>query len=206
MFLRTAFAIPLLAAALAATSAATAAPSLDDGARILADESGAKLRRYSTRDFGRERYDRARSVLVADQDRAADVVKRVRARLPAGLVAFVGTQVSLAENAPRGVEVVVAAAANPLDIVRIAATDGVNRGLDTEDIVAVLKKWHERYGIDIHAAQTDTIQLRLRSQPDDVAAFANEVRAFAPDSLEGMESVEAFVAEIARGEVFLFWD
>ena len=56
--------------------------SLADAARVLKAESGADLRRYSTRDFGRERFTGARSVIV-DEERARDLLKAVRARLPA---------------------------------------------------------------------------------------------------------------------------
>jgi hypothetical protein len=103
---------------------------------------------------------------------------------------------------------VVAGANNQFDILRIAASDAVNYGKDTEDLVRILRSWDERFGIDIYAAQSDTIQLKLKSVPKDMKAFANEVYEFCPDIVDqGVGDVEKLAAEIAATKtVFLWWD
>src|SRR5688572_3579514 len=162
-----AFAALLVGAVLVASaSPARAAASLREAERILEQETGQEARRYSTRDFGRERYPGARSVIVEDA-RAAELLAAVRAKLPSGLVAFLGTQATLDDGSRATVELVVGHGASQFDILRIAATDGINHGKETEDLIAVLQDWDRRFGIDIHAALTDTIQVTLKSKPAD---------------------------------------
>ena len=68
----------------------------------------------------------------------------------------------LASSLPaEGVEVVVGPGKRQFDILRIAASDAANYDMETEDLIKVLEKWDRLYGIDIVAAETDTIQLTL---------------------------------------------
>jgi hypothetical protein len=105
-----------------------------EAAAVLSQASHAVVRSYSTRDFGRECYTGAISVQVPE--RHAD---------PPGV----------------GVEVVIGPGSTQFDILRIAASDAVNYDKQTEDLVRVLQDWDRRFGIDIFAAETDTVQLKL---------------------------------------------
>ncbi len=189
---------------------ANAAPRtdpLDVAAQALTVDGGDVVRPYSTRDFGRARYDRARSMLV-DEARALDLLKQMRAKLATGYVAFIGTNSSLADPPVTGVEIVVAPAQDQFDILRIAASDAVNFGMQTEDLIRVLSGWNTRFGIDIYGAATDAIQLRLQSRPADLQAFAREVYAFCPDIVDQADgSIETLVQEIETTQtLFLWWD
>ena len=180
---------------------------LSSAVAILEKEAGQKSRTFSTRDFGRDRFNGPHSVLVSD-DRAEPLLWKIRRQTPPGIVAFIGTQRSLAEPPVEGTELVIAAAKSQFDILRIAASDAVNYGKETEDLVRILQSWDERYGIDIYAAQTDRIQLKLKSLPKDMKAFANEVYEFCPDIVDqGVGDVEKLAAEIAATKtIYLWWD
>jgi hypothetical protein len=191
---------------LAVTSSFAADP-LSSAVAVLEREAGQKSRPFSTRDFGRDNFKGPHSVLVPDE-KAEALLWKIRRQTPPGVVAFIGTQRSLAEPRVEGTELVVADAKSQFDILRIAASDAVNYGKDTEDLVRALQSWDERYGIDIYAAQTDTIQLKLKSVPKDMKAFANEVYELCPDIVDqGVGDVEKLAAEIvATKAVYLWWD
>jgi hypothetical protein len=208
--------------AVLAVGSAAAKPitDLDAAGSLLAKQSGQPLRLYSTRDFGRDKFPDARSVLVSPK-LAQPLVQRMRAQLGPGLVVFVGNSMELVSLPPsdsgskpgdflsaHGIEVVVGKGTSQFDIVRIAATDAINYGMGTEDLVTKLRQWDAAYGIDIYMADSDTIQLRLKTLPSDIHAFAREVYAFCPDIVDqGVGSMEALEQAIRESrELFLWWD
>jgi hypothetical protein len=164
-------------------------------------------RAYSTRDFGRENHAGARSVLVNGGE-ADQLLARVRRELETGLVAFIGTEQSHAEPPPNGVEVVVGPGKSQFDILRIAASDAMNFGMETEDLIRVLQSWDAAYGIDIVRAQTDRVALHLKSMPIDMRKFAADVYEFCPDIVDqGTGDIDGLQMEITRTrDVFLWWD
>lgn len=198
----------LIASALCAFPSLAQPPALmETGARILAETTGASVRPYSTRDFGRERYSNGRSVLV-DERSAEGFLLQVRRKIPRGMVAFVGVTNNLSKLKPAGVELVVALGTSQFDILRAAATNGINYGLATEDIVKELQSWDKECGIDIWQAETDVVQLRLKTQPKDLKSFARRVYKFCPDIVEqGVGNPDELAKLIAKEKaVFLWWD
>jgi hypothetical protein len=176
--------------------------------QLLAKASDAKLRDYSTTDFGRERVEGMCSVVVPE-DEARDVVMQVRRSLPKGFIVFAGTQRWLGDERHEGrSEVVVAEGQDQFDILRRAKSDACNFGKETEDLITELKTWDAELGIEIWHAETDTIELTLRSQPDDVVAFAKRVYAFCPDIVDqgdgDLDNLAAIIAETKA--VYLWWD
>jgi hypothetical protein len=180
---------------------------LDEAGACLAELSGQQLRPYSTRDFGREQFSGARSVLVS-LPRAEALLVNIRSRLGSGLVAFIGTQRSLTKPKARGVELVVGPGANQFDILRIAASDAVNFDMETEDLIAKIQSWDASFGVDIFQAETDTIQLKLKSIPTQLDAFAQDVYEFCPDIVDqGVGYVHKLAEQIRdSGKLLLWWD
>ncbi|HEY9101078.1 MAG TPA: DUF4253 domain-containing protein [Chitinimonas sp.] len=175
------------------------------GAQLLAAVSGGVVRPYATRDYGRGRYEGACSVLLPPE-RLMAALRAMRVRLPDGLLAFVGTSHSLARPAPEGVELVVAAADEQFDILRIAATVAARPLRTTEQLIAQLRVWDAAYGIDIWQAETDTVQLQLRTLPRNLAGFAQEVRMVCPATVEqGTGSVAALAAAIRQTRALNLW-
>lgn len=179
----------------------------DPAEQVLAEATGQPVRPFSTREFGRERYDGARSVLV-DPEQAEPLLADIRARLPAGYVAFIGTIHSLADPPAQGTELVVAPGSNQFEILRVAASDAVNYGLSTSDLVDELQAWDRELGIDIYQASTDSITLRLKKVPDPLPEFAARVYRFCPDIVDqGLGDIEALQEQIRQEQMLdLWWD
>ena len=180
---------------------------LDEAVALLGELSGSSVRPYSTRDFGRDRFLDARSVIVPSGTASA-FVERFRTALPDGLVSFVGTSRWLGDEKHSGVEVVLARGTNQFDIVRVAASDAANYDMETEDLIRTLQRFDSTVGIDIFQAETDTVAFRLRSMPTDLAGFAHEVYEFCPDSVDqGFGTENALAKAIQKkGLVSLWWD
>jgi hypothetical protein len=183
------------------------AQNLTQASQLLREATGAQVRNYSTRDFGRERYNGAVSALVP-ADKAETLLRVVRKRLPTGLVAYVGTTNSLASPPAQGVEIIVGPGGDTLDILEIARTDAVNHGMDTKQVRDKLAQWHKNYGIDIWQAETDTVQLKFKRLPKDLPAFAREVYAFCPDIVDQGLGTTAALEQAIRQEsgLLLWWD
>jgi hypothetical protein len=181
--------------------------ALEEAARLLGRQTGRPVRPYSTRDFGRDRFAGARSVVVPE-GKAEGALAAIRERLGKGLVAFIGTTHSLAARADAGSEIVVGPGRSQFDIVRIAASDAVNYDMVTEDLIKRLEAWDKAYGIDIFRAESDTIDLRLLTLPKDLRKFVEEVYDFCPDIVDqGTGTVEALKEDVEKTRtVFLWWD
>ena len=172
------------------------------------------LRGYSTRDFGREKHPACVSVLIGGgaplvEESAITKLKQVRAALPAGTVAWLGTTRWLgAEKNPGLVELAIGEGSSQLDALRHAASDAANYSLGTEDLVKRLARYHERYRIEVLHAETDTIEFDVCGEVDDWAAFAADLYEFCPDIVDqGVGSVEALhEVLIDTGRVYLWWD
>ncbi|WP_013627101.1 DUF4253 domain-containing protein [Rubinisphaera brasiliensis] len=181
--------------------------TLDAAAQRLAEMSGASIRDYSTYDFGRNRDQNAKSV-VASHDRSPQLVAEMREHLGQNLICFVGTTRWLGDEEHDGDEIVVANGNSQFDILRIARSDAINYGMETDDLIKKLRVYDDEFGIDIFHAETDTIEFAFQKMPEDLAAFCKDLYEFCPDIVDqGTGTVELLEKEIReREQVFLWWD
>lgn len=70
------------------------------------------------------------------------------------------------------------------DPLREHGTNGVNVGLGTAEVIAKLRAWDERYGIRISDVAGDRLVVDFDELPDDLRAFAREIYAFCPDTID----------------------
>ncbi len=95
------------------------------------------------------------------------------------------------------------------DILRVMRTCDVNGDRTTDDVIAKLKEWEQRYPFNIRGAGFDWLEATFRKLPADMAAFAQEVNSFCPDvhGQGNWESLDEFVRSMkqARG-FYLWWD
>ena len=179
--------------------------TLDEVSKCLSRVTGVPVREFSTYGFGRERNLNARSVIVPQAD-SRNLLKAVRHELDRKAAAFIGTTRWLGcEKHPGAVELAAGEANSQLDALRIAQSDAVNYGLETEDLIRKLTDYDRDYGIDIFHAETDTIGFSLDELPRHMPAFCKDLYEFCPDIVDqGVGTVEALEKEIRRTrEVFL---
>lgn len=97
---------------------------------------------------------------------------------------------------------------NIYDILRFMGTNGINYNHETEDIIKKLKEWEEAYGIEIISAGFDFVEIELNDYPKDINAFAKEVYAFCPDTVEQgggtLEALEEYIENTLK--VYMWWD
>jgi len=181
--------------------------TLESAAKRLAQLSGKPIRLFATRDFGREHYTSARSVVVQSA-KAVPLVYQLRSELEHGLLVFVGCTRSLAAGAKSGSEVVVATGESQMEILRVAKSDAVNYGMETEDLILKLQEYDQRYGIDIFHAETDTVEFSFKQVPQDLNRFCDDLYEFCPDIVDqGVGSVDKLAAQIVKQKsVYLWWD
>jgi len=95
-----------------------------------------------------------------------------------------------------------------IDILKYRRTDGINHGLESNDIIAKLKDWQSEYGIKIIGCSRDWVHVEFDKLPSDLEAFAEEVYKFCPDSVDqGVGSIEELKKFIFQmNGVWLWWD
>jgi len=98
--------------------------------------------------------------------------------------------------------------ADDLGYLAIVRTDGINRDVTHEQVIARYKAWNAKYGLVLVGAGQDWLEAKFRTPPGDWNAFAEEVAKFCPDVVEqGTGSVEGLAKEMAASNsVYLWWD
>ena len=186
----------------------------DDVRRVLSPFG--EVRAFSHVDFGRERVPGALSVVIPGgdamvSDEAIATLRTVRAQLPGGTVALLGTSRWLGDdaNALDGmVELFVVEGKDPFDAVSHSKVDAINFGLETEAVVARLRKLDADYGLDLVRAETDTVEGFITGKNIDWERLAEELNEFCPDVVDqGVGDVGSLVDALKEdGRVYLWWD
>ncbi|MBJ7514723.1 MAG: DUF4253 domain-containing protein [Stenotrophomonas sp.] len=185
----------------------TTTPTQGAPQALLAAVTKSNVRDYWTNDFGRKKRSGGYSVIVPLES-AEKLLESIRAQVPSGYVAFIGTTNNLDDPKIKGAELVMAPGQDQFDIVRLAATDAVNYDKTTDQIIEELRRWDSQFGIDIWQAETDTVQLKLKSIPVDLPEFAQGLYEFCPDIVDqGVGDIESLQAAVKQeGAIFLWWD
>jgi hypothetical protein len=189
-----------------------------DGARAwtFADEiaalAGGELVDFSTIDFGRERKIGARTLLLDSKgvqggERGMALVCLLRSiGLPPGVQVFANALRNLNDDVGLSGRdhVVFVASSDPFEVIRVAEVEPANHGLTTDDVVDQLTQWHERHGVEIVAADTETVVFRFLRLPADLEELTQEIVEFCPDLEETFEMEPDALAKSAW--VWLWWD
>ncbi len=95
-----------------------------------------------------------------------------------------------------------------LDILRYRKTNGINYDLENEDVLKKISEWKTKYGLIVIGCSRDWLQLEFDKLPSDIAAFAEEVYEFCPDSVDqGVGSIDKLKEAITEmNGVWLWWD
>lgn len=174
---------------------------------IMESTFGVPVRDFSTYEFGRNKYEGAISIIIPEQDHK-DSLFKIRNALPRGFLAFIGTTRNLSDEEIDGVELVAIETNDQFDILRAAQSNGLNFDITNEMVIAKLRSWDEKYGVNIWHAETDTIQLTLENLPSDLKSFANEVYKFCPDIIDQGSGNVSDISDYLQAEkaIYLWWD
>ena len=94
------------------------------------------------------------------------------------------------------------------DILRIMHTNGNEYDISNQDVIDWLKDWETSAPFDIVGADSDWVEIKFKTLPADLKAFAQEVYDICPDAVDqGPGSVDGLVKEIRKTKhLFLWWD
>jgi len=81
-------------------------------------------------------------------------------------------------------QIAVLRSSDPYDILRTLQTDGANYEVYNDDLIARLKGWEALCSFRIVGADADWVELEFLTLPGDLAAFARDVYAFCPDTID----------------------
>jgi hypothetical protein len=178
---------------------------LDETVVEAASAVGTNLRRLmGTNARGLEQPARGVTVEVPHR-RAASLAEELRRQLDAGHVVFVSQRRHGIDQQPDEVSVV--RSNDPLEPLRIMNTSGPNYHLSARRVMAKLRAWDRRYGLQLIGAGHDWVEARLKKLPADLRAFAVEVYEFCPDAVSEVQSVDRLMAELQLTRtLYLRWD
>ena len=168
-------------------------------ARRLKDLSGGDIGEYEFEHA--EADDQPLCIYVyADTKRARKIVREMQKDLIAkGKFVYLGAFVASSYM----YKVVLININDPYAIMRYAETNGINYGLETEDIITKLKAWDDKYGIEYYGIGNDFLDLKFLAKDIDTKSLASEILEFCPDA-EDADDIENKLKK--NGELDLWWD
>lgn len=94
------------------------------------------------------------------------------------------------------------------DVLRYRRTDGINYGLETEDIINKVSEWDKKYVVNVVGCGRDWVWIELSKLPRDLDRFSKEVYEFCPDIVDqGVGDIKKLKESIKENnELFLWWD
>jgi hypothetical protein len=98
--------------------------------------------------------------------------------------------------------------ADKYQVLQQLETNGLNYDIDTDSVISIIKKFDERYSLDLTGAAGDYCQFHINNDPGDWLSFAKEVYEVCPDVVDqGTGTVEALANEMkATRKLYLWWD
>lgn len=126
--------------------------------------------------------------------RAAAQADWLRRQLGPGYVVFVSARRHGIGRQPDDVSVI--RARDPLEPLRVMGTAGPSFELGPQRVLAKLRDWDRRYGVQLIGAGPDWVEVRLQRLPERMRRFAVEVYEFCPDVVSDVESVDRLGEEL----------
>lgn len=126
--------------------------------------------------------------------RAAAQADWLRRQLGPGYVVFVSERRHGIGRQPDDVTVI--RAKDPLEPLRVMGTAGPTYELGPQRVLAKLRDWDRRYGVQLIGAGHDWVEVRLQRLPERMRSFAVEVYEFCPDVVSDVESIDRLGEEL----------
>jgi hypothetical protein len=85
-------------------------------------------------------------------------------------------------------------------------TDGINYDITNDSLIKIVKKFDEKYSLELIGASGDWCDFYVNSEPKDWNEFAKEVYKVCPDVVDqGAGTVEALADEMKKTKRLYFW-
>ncbi len=141
---------------------------------------------------------------VADEDHSRAAVEELRRTVGPGYYVL-RTEHGFG-RAPERVAVV--RAASGYDVLLMLGTNGWNRDIGPDSVIAWLRRWDAAVGLTIVGAGNDWVEAKIARPPADMLPFARSVYELCPDAVEqGTETVQALASDMAHSHtLYLWWD
>lgn len=95
---------------------------------------------------------------------------------------------------------------NKYDILRRIQTDGINYNIDNDSLLKIIKKFDEKYSLQLTGAANDWCQFRINMPHIDWLQMAKEAYKVCPDIVDqGTGTVEKLADEMKRTRCLYFW-
>ncbi len=191
---------------------AAAAPvgSVEDAGRLLKRLGRGEVRPWFSVESGESRNTTGISLLLP-REQAENLLGRIRGKISPGIVVFLsasgaGDVNTEAEALPVEdvVEFIAAPGEDIFDILRLARTSAPNFGMNTEDLIARLRPWNDKWGLSIISAGADTLDIELGKTPADLEVFSREISAVCPDLEASPEELKREFRQSRR--LYFWWD
>jgi hypothetical protein len=137
------------------------------------------------------------------ENKAVECVKRLKSKFREK-----GYLIFLFEGEDDKKHVAVIKGNDDLDILRYRRTDGINYGLENDDIVQKISEWKSKYGLIVIGCDRDWLHVEFDNMPANLDEFADEVYKFCPDSVDqGVGTIDKLKQAIMEMKgVWLWWD
>jgi len=91
-------------------------------------------------------------------------------------------------------------------VLKQVATDGINFEIANDSLITIIKKFDEKYSLELIGASGDWCEFVIHKEPSNWMEFANEVYKVCPDVVDqGTGTTEALAEEMKRTKRLYFW-
>jgi hypothetical protein len=103
-------------------------------------------------------------------------------------------------------EIAVLKTSDKFAILKQLQTDGANYNINNDSLLRMIKKFDNKYSLDLIGAAGDWCEFTITKEPADWLAFAREVYKVCPDVVDqGTNTVEALADEMKKTKRLYFW-
>ncbi len=141
--------------------------------------------------------------LMISEEKSVDIVKSYK-----NVFRSKGYLIFVMDTESGGKSIAIIKGHDDLEILKYRRIDGINHGLENDDIITKVSGWKTKYGLIVLGCSRDWLQIEFDRLPENLEEFAEEVYQFCPDSVDqGVGDIESLQMAIEQMHgVWLWWD
>jgi hypothetical protein len=96
---------------------------------------------------------------------------------------------------------------DPLRLLGVLETNGMNYGVSNAALIETLNRWHDKFSIELQGADFDWIELKFSRLPEDLSELSAEIAKLCPDVASGKSLSQSLLADFRQSRtISLWWD